>query len=82
MGFINKVKKEEVSKLLEARETLLNLSGVFHVIVGARTLREDNARVRDVQVAARMMMEVKNDHEKILAKLIELGANIHAKDVA
>jgi ankyrin repeat protein len=26
-------------------------------------------------------MDVKNEHEKILAKLIKLGANIHAKDI-
>ena len=82
MSFIDMVKEEEVSKLLEARETLLNVSAVFHVIIGARTLCGKNPLFRDIQLAASRMMEVKNEHQQILTKLLELGANIHAKDIA
>jgi ankyrin repeat protein len=82
MGFINKVEKKEVNQLLEIRESLLNVSAVFHVIIGARTLCGQNPLFRDIQMAANRMMEVKNKHQDILAKLLELGANIHAKDIA
>jgi len=82
MGFIQEVKEDEVSQLLEVRESLLNVSAVFHVIIGARTLCGKNPLFRDIQLAASRMMEVKNEHQQILTKLLELGANIHAKDVA
>jgi len=84
MAFINKVKRAQVSKLLEARESLVNVSAVFHVIIGAKFLRGDTEQVKGARKVAKMLMnvEVKDEHEKILTKLIELGANIHAKDVA
>jgi len=82
MGHIEKIDMEKVADLLEMRESLLNVSAVFHVIIGARTLCGQNPLFEDVQRAARRSMEIKNEHVKILAKLIELGANIHAKDVA
>merc|ERR1719470_554377 len=83
MGFISKVKVDHLDQLLEARESLLNVSAVFHVIIGARTLcGEKNPQHRDIQKRTSTLMTVKGEHEKILAKLIELGANIHAKDVA
>ena len=82
MSFIDRVRKDQVSKLLENRESLMNMSAVFHVIEGARTFRGDGDRMKDHRIAANMIKEVKEGHEKILKKLIELGANIHAKDVA
>jgi len=81
MSYI-KGEKQEVTHLMEVRESLLNVSAVFHVIIGARTLCGHNPLFRGVQQAARRRMEVKNEHQKILTKLIELGANIHAKDIA
>jgi len=82
MEFVKGLENHEISNLLEVRESLLNVSAVFHVIIGARTLCGKNPLFRDIQIAARRMMEVKNDHQKILTKLLELGANIHAKDIA
>ena len=38
--------------------------------------------MKEARMEANLMKKVQNDHEKILAKLIKLGANIHAKDVA
>lgn len=82
MQFIDKLEMHEISNLLEVRESLLNVSAVFHVIIGAMTLCGKNPLFRDIQISATRMMEVKNEHEKILSKLLELGANIDAKDVA
>ena len=82
MSFINNVKKEDVGKMLEYRESLVNISAVFHVIIGARSLRGDYPQMAGARKLANMIRKVKKDHEKILAKLIELGANINAKDVA
>jgi len=82
MSFINRVKKDQISKLLEHRESLMNMSAIFHVIAGARTLHGDSDRMKEYRIEARKIGNVKEDHEKIFRKLIELGANIHAKDVA
>jgi len=82
MTYINKVKKDQVKKLLESRESLMNLSAIFHVIAGARTLRGENEQLKYLRLIGNLIQPVKEDHEKIMKKLIELGANIHAKDVA
>jgi len=82
MEFIDKQEKEKMGMLLEMRESLMNVSAVFHVIHGARTLYATNPVFRSKQIAAHRNMKIKNEHQKILDKLIELGANIHAKDVA
>jgi len=82
MQVIEGLKKPEIRNMLEVRESLLNVSAVFHVIIGARTLCGKNPLFRDIQLAAHRMMEIKNEHQKILSKLLELGANIHAKDIA
>jgi len=82
MQFLNGLEEHEVRNMLEVRESMLNVSAVFHVIIGARTLCGKNPLFRDIQIAARRMMEIKNEHQKILSKLLELGANIHAKDIA
>jgi len=79
MGFVDTVKEEEVSMLLEARETLLNVSAIFHVIIGADFLH-DSSRWRLVRREMNLKHEQK--HQKIFTKLLELGANIHAKSVA
>ena len=82
MGFIDKVEKDEIQQLLEVRESLLNVSAIFHVIIGARTLCGKNPLFRDIQIVATRTMDVKNEHQKILTLLLGLGANIHAKDMA
>merc|ERR1719318_23018 len=80
MQFMDKVETHEINNLLEVRESLLNVSAVFHVIIGARTLCGKNPLFRDIQIAAARMMEVKNQHQKILSKLLELGADPDIKD--
>merc|ERR1719193_669414 len=82
MQFMEGLGKQETKNMLEVRESLLNVSAVFHVIIGARTLCGKNPLFRDIQLAAHRIMEVKNEHQKILTKLLELGTNMHAKDIA
>jgi len=81
MGFIAMVKEEEVHKLLEARETLLNVSAIFHVIIGADFLCGSNHSRRQA-VRREMNLKHEHEHQKIFTKLLELGANIHAKNAA
>ena len=74
--------QEQVNKLLENRESLMNMSAIFQVFIGARSFLGENELLKGHRMVANQMMAVKNDHKRILTKLIELGANIHAKDVA
>jgi hypothetical protein len=57
MVFINNVEEEEVNQLLEVRESMLNVSAVFHVIIGARTLCGQNPVFRNVQLVASRRMD-------------------------
>jgi len=82
MKLINSQEKEKMGMLLEVRESMMNVSAIFHVIIGARTLCGRNPLFRDAQMKAQQNSKVKFEHQKILDKLIELGANIQAKDVA
>ena len=65
-------------KLLEKRESFLNVSCVFHVIMGARALTADNLVYRCMNSKPTKKME----HVKILLKLIEMGANVNVKDIS
>ena len=82
MSYITRVSEDQLSKLLENRESLMNVSAIFHVIIGARTFRGDNKQVQKFKTEANKIRTVKEDHEKIMKKLLELGANINARDVA
>ena len=65
-------------KLLEKRESFLNVSCVFHVIMGARALTADNLVYRSMNSKPKKKME----DVKILLKLIEMGANVNVKDIS
>jgi len=82
MRYVTMMKKDQVGKLLENRESVMNMSAIFQVVAGARTFRGDRGQLQECRIMANNMRAVKEDHEKILKKLIELGANIQAKDVA
>ena len=72
----------EIKRMIAKRETLMNVSALFHVIVGARTLAESHPKLEEVQKLSRRHLNVKNDHLKILEKLLSLGANVNIRDVA
>ena len=67
---------------LELRESMMNMNSVLHVVSGARFFYSDKPAMLMQAQALATIMEVKKDHVKILKKLIELGANMSAKDVA
>jgi len=69
--------EEEVQKLLNRRESLLNVGALVHVIHGARVLLSENPNFNKFR-----NRNLKMEHMKIFDKLISLGADINARDVA
>merc|ERR1719187_1030660 len=76
---IEKTSEKDLKKLLERRESLLNVSAIFHVVIGARTLCGEHDEFADFWKQAGNM---ESDHMTCFLKLIELGARTDAKDVA
>ena len=57
---------QDTQKLLSKRESLLNVSSLFHVIIGARTLYSDHLSIRMAQQLCNECLDVKTDHLKIV----------------
>jgi len=76
---INQTSQENLTNLLEKRESLLNVSSIFHVVIGARTLCGDHADFKDLNYTKKNNQE---DHLSCFFKLLELGVRVDAKDVA
>ena len=68
----------DVSKLLEKRETLYNISAIFLVIIGSRCLTNTFRQFDSM----REEVDNKEGHTQILSKLLELGASLSARDIA
>ena len=68
----------DVRKLIEKRETLYNISAIFLVIIGARSLTNPDPQFDSM----RYVVNNKEGHTKILVRLLELGANLAAHDFA
>ena len=81
MVILSKLSKEETEKKLEVREISCNRSVVFHVIMVSLLFYSDAPSILKVKKMVQRYMNVKYDHMRILKKLIELGANINARDV-
>merc|ERR1719369_1629540 len=67
MSHVKNKTSDEIKELLEVRETQLNFSALFHVVKGAMTSNDSATDSR---------------HVECLSKLIDLGANIEARDFA
>ena len=86
--FLRKIKKMEkdpvdkVEDLLNLRESMLRINAIFHVVIGARSLAVPTKEQAKVQQQARQTLNVKNEHMKILDKLLSLGADVNVRDVA
>jgi len=74
--------EEELKKMISRRETLCNVSAIFHVIKGARTLGCKDPSFLSVQEMSRKHLNVKMEHMKILIKLLSLGCDVNVKDFA
>jgi len=73
---------KEVKKLMSRRETLCNISAIFFVIHGARVLFSNFPQFSRDKELARINLNVKNEHIKILEKLLSLGCDVNARDFA
>jgi len=71
-GFLRMIKRmteAEVQKMIAKRESQLNVCAVFHVIVGAKTTGKPDPNIKE-------------EHMKILVKLLSLGCDVNVKDFA
>ena len=83
MRILEKLDKHEIKKMLKKRETMKNVCAIFFVIDGAKKLNViDHPKVMKIPEDAKRKMGVKNDHIKILKKLVSLGADVNARDIA
>jgi len=83
-GFIRLIKgksNEEVQKMISKRESFWNVSALFHVVFGARLLNsEDHPEFNGLREKSRQELNVKNEHEKILVKLLSFGCDVNVRD--
>ena len=77
MKIVGELSGEDLKARLEKRETKLNMSAIFHVVLGDRA-----ASNFDPLFQLCMPKNFNKNHKKILHKLIELGANVNVKDLA
>ena len=81
---------DDVKFLLSKRETLCNVSAVFHVIRGAyelwtehqsQNLKDFNSSRSCYRNELRQHLDVKDGHMKVLIKLLRLGVDVNERDV-
>ena len=78
MKILGKLSAEDLKARLEKRETKLNMSAVFHVVLGARAASNPDLLFQ----ICMPITKVRKNHKKMLQKLIELGANVNVKNLA
>ena len=79
MDLIGDKKGEELRRLLESRETYFKVPALFHVVWGVMA-RNSGESERGMQEWGWGMEEKKYSYGGCFMKLLELGANIHARD--
>ena len=77
MNLIGDKKGEDLRKLLESRETFLKVPALFHVVRGV-IARGSGESEKEWGIPKE---ETRYTHGACFMKLLELGANIHARDV-
>ena len=70
---------DNVQSLIKRRETLMSINALFFVINGATFMLAENPQSCKSERAAN---PVRGDHMKIFDKLLELGADVNARDLA
>jgi len=84
-GFLEMIKDKnpkELDRMLKKRESLLNYNAIFHVIVGARAVGAGNLTSKSLLNRIHSNVDVKNEHMKILVKLLSLGVDVNVHDFA
>ena len=74
--------EDDVQNLIKYRESMMRLNAIFHVVIGARTLAVPSSEQALAQRNARKSLNVRNEHMKILDKLLSLGADVNVRDPA
>lgn len=82
MKMLENKSETEIKKMIDRRESLMNISAIFHVVVGARTLSGTHPDLAEVQKLSKKNLNVKSEHIQILEKLLSLGADVNVRDVA
>ena len=82
MKMLEGKKESKIKMMISRRETLMNVSAIFHVINGARLFSSDDQKFKHLQNTAKQNLKVKNEHKKIFLKLLSLGCDINIRDVA
>ena len=77
MKMVGELSGEDLKARLEKRETKLNISALFHVVLGSNATINTNLLFQFLMPKT----EFKKNHFKILKALIELGANVNVKDI-
>ena len=72
--------EEQVRQLLNTRESLKRRGALHHAVVGALALCGDDPNTERYRQEVAAVMPVKNDHIKIVLKLISLGAEVNMPD--
>ena len=72
--------EEEVRQLLNTRESLKRRGALHHAVQGAVALCGDDPNTERYRQEVAAVMPVKNDHIKIVLKLISLGAEVNMPD--
>lgn len=78
---IKRMPKNAVKNLIERRESLLNISAVFHVVKGASMLDNSARNFEPIYGFVNPNSHAPR-HVDCLLKLIELGCNVNARDFA
>ena len=74
--------QEEVRQLLNTRESLKRRGALHHAVQGAVELCGDDPNTESFRQKVAAVLPVKNDHHKIVLKLISLGADVNMPDFA
>ena len=78
-GFLKMIEgksEDDLKKMLTKRESLYNVSAIFHVVIGARNQHPF------LIAQSKCTPNDKNEHMKILLKLLSLGIDVNVHDVA
>jgi len=82
MGILKDLDKSGVKKILAKRESLFNRSSIFHVIIGAKSLLCHPDQFGDFRASRKKLnLNVKDDHIKVLKKLVSLGVDVNVHDI-
>ena len=80
MAELERTPEYERASLIERRETLYNFSALFHVVKGASMTLDDTGRAYNTKCKF-VDRSKQPKHLQCAVKLIELGANVNAKDM-